>query len=83
MIDVDPLDEHFPRLPPGMSAADATHELNNLLTVVLGSMEQLQRQALDDRGKAQLDRAQAAVEQANKLLQQMMGPHDLDSTSTH
>ena len=83
MIGVDPLDASFPRLPPGMSAADTTHELNNLLTVVLGSMEQLQRQALDERGKAQLDRAQAAIEQANKLLQQMMGPNEASFTPTH
>ncbi len=56
-----------------MSAADAAHELNNLLTVVLGTLEQLGRQALDDRGRAQLDRARLAMEQANHLLQHAAG----------
>ena len=75
MIGVDSLDGSPPALPAGMVAADAVHELNNLMTVVLGSLEQLQRQPLDDRGKAQLERAQAAVAQANRLLQHLIGPH--------
>ena len=57
-----------------MTAADTAHELNNLITVVLGSLEQLQRQTLDERGKAQLDRAQTAVAQAHLLLQRLVDP---------
>ncbi len=58
-----------------MSSADATHQLNNLLTVVLGSLEQLQRQALDQRGATQLERARSALDQANSLMQDLAGPY--------
>ena len=63
------MDGSSPYLPTDMTPADAAHELNNLVTIVLGSLEQLQRQILDERGKAQLHRAQTAVAQANLLLQ--------------
>ena len=69
------MDASSAHLPAGMTAADAAHELNNLMTVVLGSLEQLQRQTMDERGKLQLDRAQTAVAQANVLLQHLVGPH--------
>ena len=58
-----------------MTSVDRAHELNNLMTVVLGSLEQLQRQVLDERGKAQLDRAQTAVAQANALLHDLVGSY--------
>lgn len=60
----------------GMTSADTAHEFNNLMTVVLGSLEQLQRQVLDERGKAQLDRAQTAVTQANALLHDFVIPQE-------
>ena len=72
MFAVKQVDTGFPSLHPGMSAADATHEINNLLTVVLCSLEQLQRQALDARGRGQLERAQSAARQANDRLQQLV-----------
>ena len=57
-----------------MRPADAAHQWNNLLTVVLGSLEQLQRQALDERGAVQLERARSALDQANTLVQDLAGP---------
>ena len=69
------MDGSSAHLPAGMTVADAAHELNNLMTVLLGSLEQLQRQSMDERGKLQLDRAQTAVAQANVLLQHLVGPH--------
>ncbi len=38
--------------------ADVAHELANLMTVVLGSLEQLRRQPLDKQGRQQLARAE-------------------------
>jgi signal transduction histidine kinase len=53
--------------------AGFAHELNNLLTVMQGSLEQLHRnQALDERGQKQLERAEWAVRQAGHLTQQIM-----------
>ncbi len=75
MIGVERVDGSLPYLPPGMTAADAVHELNNVMTVLLGSLEQLQRQPMDGRGKTQLERARQAVEDANQLLQHLVGPH--------
>ena len=56
----------------GVIATGAVHELNNLLTIALGSLEQLRRQALDERGQTQLDRAQWGVEQAGRVARQML-----------
>ena len=69
-----PNESHTDLLPP-MSSQDAAHQLNNLLTVILGSLEQLQRQALDERGAVQLQRARMALDQANGLLQGLAGPY--------
>jgi signal transduction histidine kinase len=53
--------------------AGFAHELNNLLTVMHGSLEQLHRnQALDERGQKQLERAEWAVRQAGHLTQQIL-----------
>jgi signal transduction histidine kinase len=51
---------------------DAFHDLNNLLTVVLGSLEQLHRQPLDERGYKQLGRAEWGVLQACQLAREML-----------
>ena len=53
-------------------AAGVMHEFNNLLTVVLGTLEQLSRQALDERGRKQLDRAEWGVLQAARLAKQTL-----------
>jgi signal transduction histidine kinase len=53
--------------------AGFAHELNNLLTVMQGSLEQLHRhQNLDERGQKQLERAEWAVRQASHLTQQIL-----------
>lgn len=55
------------------TTAGFAHELNNLLTVMQGSLEQLHRhQALDERGQKQLERAEWAVRQAGHLTQQIL-----------
>ena len=56
----------------GTMASSVAHEFNNLLTVVLGSLEQLRRQPLDDRGRKQLDRAEWGMRQAGRLADQML-----------
>jgi signal transduction histidine kinase len=56
----------------GILAAGIAHEFNNLLTVVLGSLEQLRRQPLDERGQKQLDRAEWGVRQAGRLSRQVL-----------
>ncbi len=48
------------------------HEFNNLLTIALGSLEQLRRQPLDERGEKQLDRAEWGVRQAGRLSRQVL-----------
>jgi signal transduction histidine kinase len=48
------------------------HEFNNLLTVALGSLEQLRRQVLDERGREQLERAEWSVRQAGRLARQVL-----------
>ena len=82
MIGLERMDGFLPYLPADMTPADAAHELNNLMTVVLGSLEQLQRQGLDERGKAQLDRAQTAITQANALLQHLVVPQNWAGQTT-
>lgn len=57
---------------PGAVSADAAYEFANLLTVVLGSLEQLRRQPLDERGQQQLGRAEWATLQAARLTRQAL-----------
>ena len=52
--------------------ADVAHELANLLTVVLGSLEQLRRQPLDERGQRQLARAEWGAWQAGQLTRRVL-----------
>ena len=55
-----------------LMAAGMAHELNNLLTIVLASLEQMRRQPLDERGQQQLARAQWGARQAGRLTRQML-----------
>lgn len=48
------------------------HELNNLLTVMQGSLQRLHRQALDGRGQKQLVHAEWAAQHAAQLTQQIL-----------
>lgn len=50
------------------TAVEAAHELRNLLTVLLGSLEPLHRQPLDERGRRQLARAEQSARQLWELL---------------
>ncbi len=52
--------------------ADTAHELANLMMVVSGSLEQLRRQPLDERGQQQLARAEWGVRQAAQLMRQVL-----------
>ena len=56
----------------GAMTAGVAHEFNNLLTLVLGSLELLHRQPLDGRGEQQLQRAEWGVRQAGRLAQQVL-----------
>lgn len=57
---------------PGVLAAGMVHDLNNVLTVVLASLEQLRRQPLDSQGQRQLDRAQWGARQAARLARRVI-----------
>ena len=57
---------------PGSLGADVAHELANLLTVVMGSLEQLRRQPLDKQGQQQLARAEWGARQAVQLTRQVL-----------
>ncbi|HKM61654.1 MAG TPA: histidine kinase dimerization/phospho-acceptor domain-containing protein [Acidisphaera sp.] len=48
------------------------HRFNNLLTVLLGSLEQLRAQKLDELGVRQLDRAEASAQLVARLAAQML-----------
>jgi signal transduction histidine kinase len=56
----------------GALATGVAHEFNNLLTIALGSLEQLRRQTLDERGRDQLERADWSVRQAGRLARQVL-----------
>ena len=57
----------------GSMASGVAHEFNNLMTVVLGSLSQLERgMAEDSRERQRLDRAKWAAGQAGRLTQQML-----------
>ena len=55
-----------------LAAAEAAHELANLMTVVLGSLEQLRDQPLDEQGHQQLGRAEWGARQAARLTRQVL-----------
>lgn len=54
-------------------ATGIAHEFNNLLTIVLGNLEQLRREPLTERGHRQLTRAEWGARQAERLATQMLG----------
>lgn len=51
-----------------LTTTDFAGQMRDLLTVLLGSLEHLRRQSLDEHGLHQLARAEAAVERARELL---------------
>jgi signal transduction histidine kinase len=59
--------EALGRLAPGVAL-----EFGNLMTVVLGSMEQLRRQPLDEQGREQLQRAESGARQTTRLIRQAL-----------
>ena len=57
----------------GSMSASVAHEFNNLMTVVLGSLTQIERSLpTDSRQLTRLNRAKWAVNQAGRLTQQML-----------
>jgi signal transduction histidine kinase len=56
----------------GLVSAGVAHEFSSLLTVMLGSLQQLRRQPLDARGDEQLDRAEWGARQTARLLRQFL-----------
>ena len=56
----------------GAMGAEIAHELANLITVVLGSLEQLRRQPLDDGGQQQLERAEWSAQHIARLTRQSL-----------
>ena len=56
---------------PIVLGADVAHELANLMTIASGSLEQLRRQPLDERGQ-QLRRAEWGIRQAARLTRQVL-----------
>jgi signal transduction histidine kinase len=56
----------------GAMTAGVTHEFNNLLTIVLSSLEQLRRQNLDARGLELLQRAEWGARQAARVTGQVL-----------
>jgi len=56
---------------PIVLGADVAHELANLMTIASGSLEQLRRQQLDERGQ-QLRRAEWGIRQAARLTRQVL-----------
>ena len=52
--------------------ASVVHDLADALTIVLGSLEQLRRQPLDERGQRQLERADRGAERAGQLAHQIL-----------
>jgi signal transduction histidine kinase len=56
----------------GSIAAKVAHEFNNVLTVVLSSLDQLRRQPLDERGQQQLERAEWGARQTTRLAEQVL-----------
>jgi signal transduction histidine kinase len=65
----------------GTIATGVAHEFNNLLTIALGSLEQLRRQRLDETGSAQLERALWSVHQAGRLVSRSSRLSDVTQVS--
>lgn len=56
----------------GAMDADMAHELSNLMTVVLGSLEQLGRQPLDEKGRRQLARGEWSARHVAALTRRVL-----------
>jgi signal transduction histidine kinase len=54
--------------PPDTMTVEIAHKFRELLTIALFSLEQLQRQSLDDQGREQLQRADRAVGQIGEII---------------
>ena len=52
--------------------ADLVHDLSNMLTIVLGSLDLLQRQRLNRAAQRQLDRAQWSAGRAGELARHVL-----------
>jgi signal transduction histidine kinase len=61
------MDNQNVKIPGGMTVEDA-HKFRELLTVIVGNLEMLQRQPLDDRGQKQLRRAELAARQLGEMI---------------
>lgn len=57
---------------PDAALAGSVHDLRNMLTIVLASLEQLRRQSLDARGQQQLERAEWSARQAGQLARELL-----------
>ena len=53
-------------------SADIAHNMANVLTIILGSLEQLRRQPLNEQGRHQLARAEWGARQAARLTQRVL-----------
>jgi hypothetical protein len=53
---------------PAIMTVEIAHSLRELLTVLLASLEQLERQSLDDRGREQLKRAERAAREISESI---------------
>ena len=53
-------------------SANLVHDLSNMLTIVLGSLDLLQRQRLNRAAQRQLDRAQWSAGRAGELARHML-----------
>ena len=56
----------------GQLTGGVAHDFNNLLTAILGNLELLQRQPLDERGRARLAAAQQAARRGGQLTHQLL-----------
>lgn len=61
-----------PEVLGGAAAADGLGELSELLTVVLGGLERLQGQPLDERGREGLEWAERAAREAGRLTRELL-----------
>ena len=53
---------------------ELAHQLSELLTIIYGNLELLRQQSLDDRGRAQLSRADEAIHQLWEIIRGVSGP---------
>lgn len=66
---------------PDSLPVELAHQLGNQLTIVLGSLERLHQQSLDETGRRYLERAEAAAHQAGRLLHRCIGTAKTETDS--